>query len=167
MASKRWISLALLLGACGGGTPAGEGGATDAGLEEAARERGLVGDPGQAPLTGLYARATDRICIVERGGGARIGIVSDYGDGLACAAAGTATRRSEAIAVELGTTGDCRFDAAFDGERIVFPARLPDGCARFCSPRASMSAVSVERLSASASEASALRDHRDRAVCAS
>lgn len=134
-------------------------------LEVAARARGLIVDPADAPLTGLYARASDRLCLIEQGGAARIGMVSDYGDGLACAATGVARRSGESLYVELGAANDCAFEAQFDGERIVFPAKLPDSCKRFCDPRASLSAFSVERLSASASEASALRDPRGRLLC--
>ncbi|MBB5698973.1 hypothetical protein [Sphingomonas yantingensis] len=164
MASKRSISLvaALLLAGCGQGAPKA-GNAVS--LEVAARARGLIVDPADAPLTGLYARANDRLCLIEQGGAARIGMVSDYGDGLACAATGVARRSGESLSVELGAANDCAFEAQFDGERIVFPAKLPDSCKRFCDPRASLSAFSVERLSASASEASALRDPRGRLLC--
>ncbi|PCD03227.1 hypothetical protein COC42_02070 [Sphingomonas spermidinifaciens] len=167
MASKRWISLiaALALAGCGDRAPKAASNAVS--LEAAARSRGLVVDPADAPLTGLYARDSDRLCLVEQGGAARIGVVSDYGEGLACAATGVARRSGDSLSIELGATGDCTFTAQFDGERIVFPARLSDGCRRFCGPRASLSAFSVERLSASASEASALRDPQGRLLCPS
>lgn len=161
---KRWISAALLLAGCGG-AEAPRTAPDAAGLEAAAKARGLIVDPADAPLTGLFTRENDRLCVVEQGDAARIGIVSDYGDGLACAARGIARRRGDTLAVELGAAGDCSFTAQFDGERVVLPARLPAGCARFCAPRASLSALSVERLSSSESEAAALRDARGRLLC--
>lgn len=166
--SKNWASLWLAAALAGCGAPDGDRTVpTDAGLEAAARARGLTTDPGDAPLTGLFARGNDRICIVGQDAFARIGVSSDYGDGIACAATGIVTAGRGKLAVTLGSRADCRFDAQYDGVRIVFPARLPSACQRFCSPRASLSALSVERLSDSAAEAGALRDMRKRLLCAS
>lgn len=168
MVSKRSISLiaaALALADCG--EEPREAGGNTVSLEAAARARGLVVDPADAPLSGLYARGNDRLCMVEQGGAARIGMVSDFGDGLACAATGVARRSADSLSVELGAANDCAFEAQFDGEHIVFPARLPEGCKRFCAPRASLSALSVGRLSASAPEAAALRDPNGRLLCPS
>ncbi|HTG37912.1 hypothetical protein [Sphingomonas sp.] len=165
MRCRRWISAAaLLLSACGGGADAPVAD-DEARLEAAAIARGLVREAADAPLTGLFVRDNDRMCLIEQGAGARIGIVSDYDGGGACAAAGAAIRNGGGVRITLGAAGDCTFDAAFDGNRIAFPARLPAGCRRFCSARSSLSAVSVTRLSDSAAEAAALRDNRGRLLC--
>jgi hypothetical protein len=165
MASNGWTSafLALVLTGCGSVpeavTPA------DAGLEAAALARGLVRGTGDAPPSGLFARDGDRVCLVPTGKAVRFGVVSRYADGTGCAATGVARAGSGALDVTLGARGDCAFAAQYDGARIVFPARLPVGCDRFCSPRASLSAVSVERLSDSVAEAQALRDRDGRGLC--
>lgn len=132
-------------------------------LEAAAIARGLVADPAGAGLAGLWASDTDRVCVVPAAGGLRLGATVDYGEGQACAASGTVERRQDRLKISFG---DCRFDARFDGERIVFPAALPAACERFCLGRASLTALAVERLSESVSEAATLRTPRGRLLCA-
>ena len=133
-------------------------------LETAAVLRGLVRDPSDVEPVGLYARDTDRVCVVRRGGGYRIGAYVDYGEGIGCNGVGAASRSGERLRVTLGD--GCDFDARFDGDRVVFPAALPDACARLCGGRASFAALTVLRLSESASEAAAMRDARGRLPCA-
>lgn len=134
-------------------------------LETAAVARGLVRDPRDRDPTGLYARDTDRLCIVPQGGGFRVGAVVDYGDGLSCNGAGRASRSGGALRIDLGP--NCAFDARFDGDRIDFPARLPEGCAALCARTASFAALGVDRLSESISEAAAMRDAKGALPCAS
>ncbi|WP_174280687.1 hypothetical protein, partial [Sphingomonas bacterium] len=125
--------------------------------------RGLVADPARAVLAGLWANDTDRLCIVPTGDALRLGASVDYGEGQGCAASGTVERHGDRLRVRFG---DCRFDAGFDGERISFPAELPDACARTCTGRASLTALTVERLSESVSEAATLRASDGRNLCA-
>jgi hypothetical protein len=123
-------------------------------LEAAAQSAGLIADPG-GPLVGAWGRETDRMCVVPgKNGAARVGALVDYGEGQGCAASGTLTRSGEKVSVRFG---DCRIDARFDGERLTFPPKLPSACDRLCTGRASLAALSVERLGASASEAATLR----------
>ena len=123
-------------------------------LEAAAQAAGLVADPG-GPLVGAWGRETDRVCVAPGESGAtRIGALVDYGEGQGCAASGTLTRSGEKVSVRFG---ECRIDARFDGERLTFPPELPSACDRLCTGRASLAALSVERLGASASEAATLR----------
>lgn len=155
-----------LLAACSGGG-AGSNTATPQDLESAAIERGLVSDPDGSDLTGLYARDTDRVCIVRNRDSYRIGAFVDYGDGLSCTGTGTVSRAGEALSVTLrGRNGvTCSFDARFDGEHIRFPATVPPDCASFCGPRASFAALSAERLSSSEAEARALRSAEGKRLC--
>ncbi len=132
-------------------------------LEATARARGLVVDPATVTPIGAWARASDRLCIVPGGSGAmRIGAVVDYGAGQGCAASGTVSRDGDALSVAFG---DCRFDARFDGTRITFPASLPASCDRLCRGRASLSALTVERVSGSVAEARTLRAPNGRPLC--
>jgi hypothetical protein len=131
-------------------------------LETAAIARGLVPDPQDRDIVGLYARDTDRICIVQKGG-YRIGVSVDYADRIACSAAGTVERSRDSLQVTLSP--DCRLEARFDGDRIVFPPRVPQGCRTLCRGRASLAAVDVERLSASGSEAAAMRTATGKLPC--
>jgi hypothetical protein len=162
-----WYLLpAMMLAACSD-APQGEGNALapPPDLETAAIERGLIRDPDDTDLTGLYARDTDRLCVVPADGAYRVGAFVDYGDNITCSARGKATRVGETMHIELGSGGGCSFDARFDGERIVFPGRVPDGCQALCSRRASFAALEVARLSESEAEASALRDPKGRSLC--
>ena len=153
--------LLLALASCGQApqpdtTPGGR-------LEEAAVARGLVADPSKAALTGVWASDVDRLCVLPAGGTLRLGASIDYGEGQGCAAAGTIKRDGDRLHVSFG---ECRFYATFDGERIAFPAALPAACSRLCTGRASLTALAVERLSESESEAAALRSPGGRSLCA-
>lgn len=141
--------------------------ATGAGaeLEAAAIAAGVIADPNSTDPTGLYARGTDRMCVLPAAEDFRIGIDVDYGDGQHCSAVGTATRDGERLRIRFEGKRDCEFDARFEGDRVVFPGDLPKGCAAYCTGRASLAGLEVDRLSDSASEARAMRDGRGRLLC--
>lgn len=136
-----------------------------AALEQSAIARGLVPDPDAAPLTGLFARDADRLCL--RAGDASnaiIGVSIDYGEGNGCSAHGTARRTGSGLAIDLSDA--CRFDADYDGEVIRFPGALPAECADLCRGNASLAGMATERLSHSPGEVAAFRDRRGRFPCA-
>ncbi|WP_404370269.1 hypothetical protein AB5I39_01615 [Sphingomonas sp. MMS24-J45] len=161
------LAAALLLAACGrddGAPPVAT--ATPQGLEAAAIQAGLIPDPASTDVTGLYARETDRVCIVPSATAYRIGIFVDYDEQQNCGGSGTVSHDRETLHVTLGEAGgECSFDARFEGDRIVFPASLPEACQKICIGRASVAALDVTRLSASVSEASTLRDAKGRLLC--
>ncbi|WP_439538976.1 hypothetical protein [Sphingomonas sp.] len=163
------LCAALLLAACSGSGPQPGASPTPPSLESAAIERGLVRDPKASDVTGLYARDTDRLCVVPDGTAYRVGAFVDYGDKVSCTGRGTAARSGSTLAIEFkGRNGEtCSFDAKFDGDRITFPANVPDACAKLCGPRASFAALEVERLSESAAEAEALRSAEGVRLCGS
>lgn len=150
----------LLLAGCEQATPVAD--TPGAQLERAAIARGLVADPQAATLVGRWGSDTDRLCIVPAGEGFRAGAAVDYGDGQACAARGSARRQGGGLRFDFG---DCGFDATFDGERIAFPATLPSACERLCAGRASLAALTAERMSQSVSEAAALRGANGTLLC--
>ena len=161
------VATLLLLAACSrGAAPVDNKTAKAAtGLEAAAIQAGVIPDPNDTDITGLYARDTDRVCVVPSASAYRIGVFVDYGDQQSCGGSGTATRVGENLHVEIDGAEGCGFDARFDGDRIVFPARVPDGCHSICARRASLAALDVDRLSESVSEASTLRDGKGRLLC--
>ncbi|UYY58960.1 hypothetical protein [Sphingomonas sp. S2-65] len=160
------LALALLAG-CSGGGGSGTVAQASTDLERAAIARGLVRDPDEMRLAGLYARDTDRVCIRPRADGeARIGAFVDYGDGITCSGVGTVRQEGETLHVALGRPGACAFDARFDGAVIRFPGTVPVGCAALCAKRASLSGLEVALLSESDAEAAALRDAGGRRLCA-
>ncbi|MEG3164150.1 hypothetical protein U1701_06040 [Sphingomonas sp. PB2P19] len=160
----RWLALALLLAGCGSTEQATTNDTAGAQLEAAATRAGLIADP-NASLQGSWARDTDRVCVVDsdnRTG--RIGATVDYGDNQGCAASGTVSRSGDRLMVAFG---GCRFEARFDGDRIRFPADLPTACEALCTGRASLAALTVDRLSESRAEASALRSTKGALLCGS
>ena len=162
-----WLLLSIAaLAACHRSAPQPQATSTASGLEAAAIAAGVIDDPGTIDPTGLYARDRDKICVVPSSSAFHVGVYVDYGDGYACSASGEATRAGETLHVELTSAPGCNFDATFDGERIAVPGRLPDACQKACTSRASLAGLSVEKLSDSLSEASALRDGRGRMLCA-
>lgn len=154
--------LALTLGGCGQG-PAKNELADSAGarLEAAAQSAGLVADP-NAPLQGSWARDTDRVCVVGTQRKNRIGVSVDYGEDQGCAALGTVERAGDTLKI---TFGGCTFDARFEGDRILFPANMPETCESLCTGRASLDALTVDRISESRSEASTLRSTKGALLC--
>ncbi|MEO5866338.1 MAG: hypothetical protein ABIS14_12565 [Sphingomonas sp.] len=168
---KRWAAAIALLLAAGcsrqptPGSATTDNGAT--GLEAAAIQAGVIPDPKDTDITGLYARDTDRICVVPSATAYRIGVFVDYGEQLSCGGSGTATRVGELLHVNFDGASGCSFDARFEGDRIVFPGRVPEACQTICVRRASIAGLAVDRLSASVSEASTLRDGRGKLLCAS
>ncbi|MGI4730832.1 MAG: hypothetical protein ACRYFW_03660, partial [Janthinobacterium lividum] len=129
---------------------------------------GVIADPARADPVGLYARENDRMCVVPGESGAyRVGVLVSFDDAPGCTARGSATRVGDRLDVALGEAGSCRFTARFEGDRIVFPAQLPDGCDRRCTGRASLAALAVDRLSDGVAEAGAQRDGAGRPLCAS
>ena len=139
-------------------TPRGGGAA----LEEAARERGLVADA-SAPR-GVFQTDTDRVCLLPAADDIAIGASVDYGEGQRCVARGRATiGRGQALKVDFG--GDCRFEARLETERLVFPPVLPEACAAACVGRASLSAMSADRLSDAAAEAARTRGADGSLLC--
>ncbi|WP_375403274.1 hypothetical protein [uncultured Sphingomonas sp.] len=140
--------------------------ATSAGseLERAAVAAGLVPDPARASIVGAWARDNDRVCVVPSGSGReRIGVAIDYGESNGCVAAGTVRRSGDQLAIDLGR---CRIDARFDGERISFPAEVDEDCGKVCLGNASLAALTVERVSGSATEAATFRAPSGRLLCA-
>ncbi|MDH7971138.1 hypothetical protein QH494_03000 [Sphingomonas sp. AR_OL41] len=163
------LAMLIVLAACSRGAPPSEKRtATPAtGLEAAAIQAGVIPDPADTDITGLYARDTDRVCIVPGATAYRIGVYVDYDEQQNCGGSGIATRVRDTVHVQMDAVEGCSFDARFEGDRLVFPGRVPDACQKVCSRRASLAALDVDRLSESVSEASTLRDGRGRLLCAS
>ena len=156
----RAAALLLLLAACHRAAPVED--TPGARLEAAAVARGLVADTQGGSPVGSWASDSDRLCIVPHGDRLRLGVLVDYGEGQGCAGTGEVRRDADRLKVQLGS---CRFDARYDGDRIAFPAELPSACNALCTGRASLTALAVDRQSASASEAAMLRAPGGRRLC--
>lgn len=155
----------VLLASCSG-SPKSSAPAKAPDLETAAIAAGVIADPKSSDISGLYARETDRLCIVPAKLDFRLGVTVDYGEGQRCAATGRVTRSGETLRINFDGASDCSFEARFEGDRIVYPGQLPASCARLCSGRASLAGLDVERLSDSPTEARTLRDAKGKLLCA-
>lgn len=115
-------------------------------LEQAAIERGLIPGADVLIFDGRYERRSDigidRFCSFEENGEHRIGAYAAFGPNSFCEARGKAKRDGELVEIAFAEEGTCEFDARFDGIELVFPGKLPDGCAAYCTDRASFSGVS-------------------------
>lgn len=159
------LSLLLLTG-CSAGEVDGDNTVQAQDLESAAIARGLVRDPSDREIVGLYARDTDRVCLVSGNGRRyRIGAYVDYGEGITCSASGSVERHGDRLEIRLGGGDSCHFDARLSGDQILFPGSLPDGCASFCQGRAALTGLEAARLSGSVAEARAMRDAAGRRLC--
>ena len=165
---KHVWSVLLLLAGCSGAkpTPTAQASATPAsGLEAAAIEAGVISDPASTDIAGLYARDTDRICIVPAASAYRVGVFVDYGEAQTCGASGVVTRVGETLNLDFPAAEGCSFTARFEGDKIVFPGKVPGACQKLCQGRASIAALDLDRLSESVSEAVTLRDGKGRLLC--
>lgn len=120
------LLLALLLAACSGGTKQADKAQPPQDLEKAAIERGLIRNPADTDIAGLYARDTDRICIVpDEQLGYRIGAFVDYGDRITCSGSGRASRVGGRSMSSWARTAAARSTRNMMATRSPFPARCP------------------------------------------
>lgn len=155
------LLFALLLAGCGAPVEPGANLSGGAALEEAARARELV-PAGKVSPVGVYRNGTDQLCVVPDRDEYRIGASIDYGVGQRCVLKARASG-GDRLVVDAG--GGCRFEARVDAERIGFPAVLPEDCDRACTGRASLTALTAERLSGAVAEASRLRGADGALLC--
>ena len=162
------VLIALLLAGCSHAedTPTVQENATPAtGLEAAAIDAGVIPDPASTDISGLYARDADRVCIVPSATAYRIGVLVDYGEGHNCSASGKVAQSGDTLDMDFPAAPGCTFTARFDGDKIVFPGKVPEACQQLCRGRASIAALDLDRLSESVSEAVTLRDVKGRLLC--
>ena len=160
------LPAALLMSCSGNDSAASDAGAAlPPDLETAAIAAGVIQDPKKSDITGLYARDTDRLCIVPYQRNFRAGVFVDYGDRQSCSGTATATRVGETLHLAFSAAPGCDFDARFDGDTVIFPGNLPAACRKLCNSRASLAGLAVGRLSESVSEAATLRDAEKRLLC--
>lgn len=128
------VALGLLLVGCGRGEGGDDArGNTAAGVSQTAAAEGLAG---------LYEGAGEgarrnRMCIVPGAGAQpRFGLIA-WGQGdRNCTMAGEARRSGNALRLEADP--ECVFEARMEGTAITMPEQLPQGCAYYCGPGASL-----------------------------
>lgn len=143
------FSLSLIAAACGTGGAGNETEAPDA------RKAGVQ----TAELTGLYEGAgegerRDRICVIDRGTGiARFGIVTWAEAGVNCSGEGEAVREGEALRLTMAGDEECTIEARIENGTVTLPPAIPEGCAYYCGPGATLAGKAFEKTGGTAEDA--------------
>lgn len=136
----------LLLTACGenGSAESAQGSQAGSALDEQAVAVGIMPDPDDVDLAGRFETRSDlgidKFCAVSNGSQKfNVGFLAVYGPESKCEGRGTASIDGEKVRIVLSGKGDCAFDARYDGIELRFPGSVENGCASYCSDRASLS----------------------------
>ena len=95
-------------------------------------------------------------------------LASHYNQTVTAASAGGwgyAQGNARVAAADTSPVAAPSITAQIDAERLTFPASLPAACARFCIGRASLAALTAERLSSSAAEAARMQRPDGKMLC--
>ena len=112
-------------------------------------------------LTGLYESGgtpPSQLCILERGDGARFGLVIRRNGRPGCSGAGTAVRNGTILRLTMRGDSPCTIDATMQGGRVTFPASLPSTCAYYCAPGIVMGNTPFEKTGGTTQDALHARD---------
>ncbi len=162
MRSLAIAALCLALAACSG-DKAGEastaetsrGPAAEA-LDEQAIRSGLIPDPNNLSLSGQYETSsemgTDKFCATKKENSYAIGVLAVFGPESKCEGQGSAAIEKGKLRIILKGEDKCSFLADYDGVALRFPGQVDEGCASYCTPRASFAGTSYH-LVAEGSEA--------------
>lgn len=141
-----WLALPLALTACDAqeSKPAADPDSAGAALDRLAVEKGLIPDPASLAFEGRFETqselGTDKFCAVAAGDASyRVGFLSVYGPESKCEGQGSAEQDGDDVRITLDGKESCSFTASYDGIVLRFPGTVPEGCAAYCSPNASMS----------------------------
>jgi hypothetical protein len=166
---KRLCITVFLLAGC-----SGDGGAGDRNESAAApviAQSAVPAPAALASLVGLYegpkAAQTDQMCVVEKGGETRFGLVVWGGNLHSCSGSGTVTRRGDTL--RLAMTGDeaCTIDARISGKTVLLPATVPHGCSYYCGARATLANVAFTQKGATTADAKKAKDLVGESLCVS
>ena len=143
---RRYVLALLLVAGCGSQEEAGN---------QSSAPAPESGPPlsASASLTGLYeggsASQPDQLCMIDEGEApARFGLVVWGAENHSCLGAGEAVRESDRLRLTMAGDSTCRIEARIEGDRIVLPAVVPEGCAYYCGARARFAARTLTRKGA-------------------
>jgi len=123
-----------------------------------------------ATLTGLYehgaAPQRSQMCVIERGGSARFGLVAWTSPGESCSGNGTAIRQGNVLRLTMEGDEACTIEARVEGTRVTFPAVLPSGCAYYCSRNGRFAGAAFDKTGGSEADAGRAEDLVGDRLCA-
>lgn len=110
-------------------------------------------------LTGLYeagggGEQRGRMCMIPAPAGVTaFAIVTETPDRGSCGGAGEAVREGSLLRLAMGGDEECVIEARIAGTQVTFPQRLPEGCAYYCAPGASLAGATFEKTGGTADDA--------------
>jgi hypothetical protein len=143
---------------------------SEAGLERAAIESGVIADPARTSPVGLYQRTheagRDALCIIPgRSGDFRFGAEAFFGEEQSCRGRGTARRAGDKLILSFSGDGKCIIVTQYDGDQVTLPGVVDMKCADLCEGRGSLEGVGFPRLTSDAASALRARDRRGAPLC--
>ena len=159
---KSFLALAFLAGCGSQGDQAGNR------TESAESEAPPIS--ASASLTGLYeggsASQPDQLCMIDEGEGpARFGLMVWGSNDHSCLGAGEAVREGDRLRLTMAGDSACRIDARIEGSNIVLPASVPEGCAYYCAPGATLAGRRFEKTGGTAEDARRATDLAGDPLC--
>lgn len=148
-----------------------------AGTDPANQTRGDSAPDAPAPvpatgssLVGLYeggpATARDQICMVERDGETRFGLVLWGANGHSCSGSGTARREGQGrVILEMAGDSPCTVEARFEGGSLDLAVDQQEGCAYYCGARARLNGAELVRTGAAEADAMRAKDLVGEPLC--
>ena len=112
-----------------------------------------------ASLTGLYeARVGGEqlasLCMIsDASGAASFALVSDGPNGGTCGGAGKAIREGEQLRLTLAGDEQCVIEAKIKDTLVTLPQGLPQGCAYYCAPNATLAGAIFEKVGGTSQDA--------------
>jgi hypothetical protein len=144
-------------------------GASDQGANQAGGDVAATPQASPTQLTGLYeggsAHAPDQLCVVEKDGQARFGMLIWGANLSACGGAGVIERDGDRLSLRM--TGDqaCTVSARLEGRTIRLAKSLPSGCSYYCGAQVSFEGATFARKGATLTDAMKARDPAGDPLC--
>lgn len=158
---RRLLILLLLVAGCRQVEHKEEG---QAGNQVAAQAGGGGGARGRiGNLTGLYEggqiNPRNQLCLVVNSPtDTRFGLVVWGAAQHSCSGSGTAERSGDRLRLTMAGDETCAIDARIEGNTIVLPDAVPDGCAYYCGARATMTGARFTQAGTGRDEAIKAKD---------
>jgi len=175
-AMKKSLLILALVAGCGASD---QGGANNQAAARAGARGGAApanaaapSRPSDAPgLAGLYQGGNpgqpSQLCIADKGDSTQFAINLWGPNMTACSGAGLARAEGGGGRLTLTMTGDsaCTLTAEAKDGKLVLPATVPEGCAYYCSPKASFAGASFTLKEAGAAGAAKAKDVAGDPLC--